>query len=249
MLTLQGVQKSFTIRGKHQKVLGNITCAVSNKEVVVMLGPNGSGKTTLLKIIAGVDQPDSGTVHWESNRPLRVGFIPQDTRNGLFPWQTVEQHIQFALHTVCGSTPLPHREDIFQLLGLHDHKTKYPYELSGGLAQLLAIGRALACAPNILMLDEPFTALDYHTRVVMQEHLLALHATIGIPMIVITHSLDEAIFLADRLLILTPAPASIAQEIKIALPRPRTFAMRGSPEYTRAHRDALAIVQGFLPRM
>lgn len=249
MLALNGVQKSFSVREGRQNILHDITCTVHDKEIIAILGPNGAGKTTLLKIIAGIDRPDSGTVRWQSHHPLRVGFIPQDTRNGLFPWQTVGQHIQFALNTIRDSTPLYSCNNILQLLGLSSHQTKYPYELSGGLAQLLAIGRALACTPNMLMLDEPFAALDYHTRIAMHERLLALHATLRIPMIIVTHSLDEAIFLADRLLILTPSPASIAQEIKITLPRPRTFAMRGNTEYARTHREALTIVQGFLPRL
>mgnify|MGYP001579189898 CR=1 FL=1 len=248
MLSLQHVTKEFKIKDARHPVLQDINFTVEANSIVSLLGPNGCGKTTLLKILAGLEQPTSGTISWSNTQHPRVGFLFQNPAKALFPWQTVEEHIRFALKTHVSDAQELQREShkILDALQMSTHKNKYPYELSGGMMQLLAMGRSWAMRPDIFILDEALSALDYYSALALQDIFLKLWSERPIPTVVVTHDVDEAIFLSDKICILSPRPGRIIEEIDVALPRPRQFADRTSGTFVELRKRVLDGMEGFL---
>jgi len=200
-------------------ILDGVSFDLPKGEIVALLGPNGSGKTTLLKILSGLESADGGTVervdgkdHLESN----VGFIFQNHKESLLPWKTVRQNIEFVLELKRQDEKEKAQvvESLLDELRLREHANKYPYHLSGGLSQLTALARALVTRPDILFLDEPFAALDYHTSVKLQDHFLQVLKKYGITAVLVTHSVDEALKMASQIVILSRAPARVARVIE-----------------------------------
>ena len=211
MIELINVSKSYA----QTPVLENINLSIHNEEILVVLGSNGSGKTTLLKIIARLEKHDEGKSIYH-NEKIKYGFVFQGHGNSLFPWKTVQNNFLLALE----SLKMEKKEKIekvkkmLERLSLYEHRHKYPYQLSGGLSQLTAIGRSLVASPDILLLDEPFSSLDYHSRLRLRDKLLELHTDFKIPMIIVTHSPDDAIALAKRIVILSKNPSTITNIIE-----------------------------------
>jgi NitT/TauT family transport system ATP-binding protein len=243
-LAIEHLSKQFVKNGKEKvEALLNISIDVRDEEFICILGPSGCGKTTLLRIIAGLDHPTSGrvvidgTVIDSPNRKL--GMIFQDY--SLYPWRTVNENIAFGLELQ--GVPKEQRAAIVQkyleLTGLAEFGTSYPYELSGGMRQRVAVVRALAIDPKVLLMDEPFGALDAQTRNKLQYDLLEIWGKTKKTILFVTHSVDEAVFLADRIIVLTPRPGMICETLPIVLPRPRD---RTSVEFAKFRRHVLDLI-------
>ena len=216
-------------------------------QFVCILGPSGCGKSTLLNAIAGYVKPTEGTLlvdgaEVDKPGPDR-GMVFQ--QYSLLPWKTVYENVAFgpkmAGHSrvEAGSTA----NTFLELVGLKKFGDRYPAELSGGMQQRVGIARALANYPSVLLMDEPFGALDAQTRLMMQESLLDIWRKFGTTVVFVTHDVDEAVFLADRVLIMSTAPGRIIEDVKIDLPRPRSTDMASSPEYVQARQFCLDTIK------
>lgn len=217
------------------QALDDFSFSVKRNEFVVIIGPSGCGKSTLLFTIAGLEQPSSGIVYLE-DKPV-TGPSPDRSlifqEPSLFPWLSVIENVEWGLK-VRGLAKTERRERAFSYLrqvGLTDSIKKYPHELSGGMKQRVAIARALCLEPKVLLMDEPFAAQDVQTRYKMQSLLLDIWASTQSTIVFVTHHIDEAIHLADRVLVLTARPGRILREVPIELARPREVAGNAFDEY------------------
>ena len=223
--------------------LDNVSLHVDDKEFVCFLGPSGCGKTTLLRIIAGLDTPDSGEIILDGTRitipDSKRGMVFQEY--SLFPWRNVTENIIFGpeMKGVARKKAIQDAEKYLELVGLTQFKDSFPYELSGGMRQRVAIARALANEPEVLLMDEPFGALDAQTRNSLQHQLLEIWDKKHITILFVTHSVDEAVFLADRIVVMTARPGKIKEIINVELPRPR---IRTSPEVNKLRTAVLKLL-------
>jgi NitT/TauT family transport system ATP-binding protein len=226
-IALDDVSVSFVAPGRRLQAVAGVTIEIAGGEVISLIGPNGSGKSTLLRVIAGLLVPDRGRVLLDE-RPVtgpdpRVGLVFQEPR--LLPWRSVASNITYPLE-LAGWPGSRRRQRLAELLDLVDLQTSAdsrPTQLSGGMRQRAAIARALALEPEVLLLDEPFSALDALTRERFNLELLHLWARTGTTIVVVTHSIPEAIFLADRVIVLSARPGRVVADIRIDLPRPRSL--------------------------
>ncbi len=233
MLTIHGLDKSFTLRrgGPSTRVLAGIDLEIGKGELFCLLGASGCGKTTLLNILAGFEAPTGGELRLDGV-PIthagrdRVVFF-QNADAALFPWLTAEDNVAFGLR-IQGVPPArraPVVERYLRLVGLWDDRAKYPRQLSGGMKQRIQIARGLAIEPAILLMDEPFAALDAITRRLMHTELLRIWAATGTTIVFVTHDVGEAIVLADRIGVMTRGPAATLKALlPVELPRPRDLA-------------------------
>ncbi|MFF2890517.1 ABC transporter ATP-binding protein [Paenibacillus sp. NPDC057967] len=222
-LIIQDVNKSFDREGYSLHVLSHIRAHVKPSQFVSLIGPSGCGKSTLLKIIAGLDTDYDGSVSLSGKPVIRPGkdkgFIFQEHR--LFPWLTAEQNIAADL-SLKDTAVRAQVDSMIELVKLKGFERAYPRELSGGMSQRVAIARALLRQPDVLLLDEPFGALDAFTRSHLQEALLEIWARNKTTMVLVTHDIDEAVFLSDRVFVMGAGPGTIKSEIAIDLPHPRS---------------------------
>ena len=249
LLVVDQVDMAYPRPGGHLPVLDDVGFQVEEREFVCLVGASGCGKTTLLKLIAGLVKPIAGTIYLgdeEVDRPSRrVGFVFQEPT--LMAWRTVRANVTLPLE-LNGLSSREAREragDLLDLVGLRGFEEAHPSQLSGGMAQRVALARALVHDPRLLLLDEPFGALDALTRERMGRELLRIWQARRKTVVMVTHSVPEAIYLADRVLVLGPRPATIVAEFPIDLPRPRTQEVREAPTCSLlAHRirDALGPV-------
>ena len=208
------------------EALKDINFNIYRREFTVVVGPSGCGKSTLIRILAGLDYPTSGSVCLDD----QVVQAPGSDRGmvfqsyTLFPWLTVKKNVMFGLEIKYGNSSVaePEAMEWIELVGLKKFADHYPHQLSGGMKQRVAIARALANEPRILIMDEPFGALDSQTRCQMQSHLLRIWREVDVTILFITHDLDEAIYLADRIIVLDSHPGRIKEIIEVGVPRPRT---------------------------
>ncbi len=244
-LVLENLSKSFAVEGKTEvEALSHLNLQVNDGEFVSILGPSGCGKTTLLRIIAGLDRASGGKILLNGNPIVgpcpRMAMIFQEY--SLYPWKTVIDNIAFGLE-VKGVEKEGRRKkarELLELVGLCDFANNYPYELSGGMRQRVAVARALAVDPQILLMDEPFGALDAQTRNMLQRELLEIWEKTRKTVVFVTHSVDEAVFLSDRVIVLTARPGTIKESVSIDLPRPRD---RTGAEFARIRRYVLDLVE------
>ena len=226
MLSIKNLNKTYhTEEGDEVVALSDINLDVADKEFVCFIGPSGCGKTTLLRITAGLEKPDSGTLT-VNNEPIKGpgpdrGMVFQEY--SLFPWRTVLKNITFSLELK--KIPKSEREkiarDFLEVVGLSKFADSYPHELSGGMKQRVAIARALVNDPDVLLMDEPFGAVDAQTRNRLQHELLNIWEKKKKTVLFITHSVDEAVFLADKVVVFTARPGRVKEVISVDLPRPR----------------------------
>jgi NitT/TauT family transport system ATP-binding protein len=245
VLEVENLSRIFA--GEHGPVtaLRDISLRVHRRELVCVIGPSGCGKSTLIRIIAGLDEPTSGRMlvdGKETSGPCpERGMVFQGYT--LFPWLTVKRNVMFGLEMEGKPQDLAEAEarQWIELVGLGKFANAYPHQLSGGMKQRVAIARALAPNPRVLLMDEPFGALDAQTRAQMQAHLLEIWRNVDVTILFITHDLDEAIFLADRIIVLKAHPGEIQEIIEVPVPRPRSLAQVNSPEFlaTRRRLDEL----------
>ncbi|OPX62166.1 MULTISPECIES: ABC transporter ATP-binding protein [unclassified Methanoregula] len=243
-LEIRNLSQSFARDdGSRLVVLENISLEVADKEFVCILGSSGCGKTTLLRMIAGLDTAESGAIlldgkemHGTSDK---VGMVFQEY--SLFPWRTVIDNIAFGLEMQGMKKEERYRvaEEYLQLVNLAQFRDSYPSQLSGGMRQRVAVARALALDPSVLLMDEPFGALDAQTRNMLQTELLEIWEKTKKTVIFITHSVDEAVFLADRIVVMTPRPGRVCRIFPVDLPRPRD---RTGPKFAEVRREVLDLI-------
>jgi NitT/TauT family transport system ATP-binding protein len=242
-IELDSLRQSYYIRNSQTRkseefvALEEFSLSISDGEFISIVGPSGCGKSTFLDIVSGLSKPKAGTIRIDgklvTGPALDRGFIMQGY--ALFPWRTVIRNVAYGLEVK--HVPRRNRIEIckqyIDLVGLNGFEDRYPNELSGGMRQRVAIARSLAYDPKVLLMDEPFAAVDAQTRETLQDELLRIWAKTRKTIIFITHSIDEAVLLADRVVVMTPRPGRIKKTIDINLPRPRTAAeMRVSSDYS-----------------
>jgi nitrate ABC transporter ATP-binding subunit len=238
ILTVRGVTKRFAVGDGEVEALAPVDLAIPKGEFVCMIGASGCGKSTLLRIIAGFEEPTTGDVSMDGNAITGPGsdrgMVFQDY--ALFPWMTVRENISFGPR----QRQLPREEiakttdEFVRMVGLERFAERYPNQLSGGMKQRVAIARVLANDANILLMDEPFGALDALTREQLQNELLQIWKRTGVTTIFVTHSVEEAVLLADRVLVMSAGPGRIDSDFSIDLARPRDVS---SPEFNALRRD------------
>jgi NitT/TauT family transport system ATP-binding protein len=245
ILEVKHLGKVYKTAKGETTALQDINFKTHRRELVCVIGPSGCGKSTLVRILAGLESHSSGDVLLDGKPVTGPGRDRGMVFQGytLFPWLTVKKNVMFGLEMNGMSASEAGREAELwlELVGLEKFANAYPHELSGGMKQRVAIARALVNQPRILLMDEPFGALDAQTRAKMQSHLLEIWRNIDITIVFITHDLDEAIFLADRILVLKAHPGEVQELIEVAVPRPRNADQTTSPEFlaTKARLEAL----------
>ncbi|MGN0639927.1 MAG: ABC transporter ATP-binding protein [Oscillospiraceae bacterium] len=224
ILSINHLKKDFVIKGSTVEVLKDVNLDIKHGEFISLIGLSGCGKSTVLKLITNLEDPTRGEILIDGE-PVKgpsekVSMIFQEPR--LFPWLNVEENIEF---TISKNIPKKKRKEIaekhIELVGLKGFEKAVPSQLSGGMQQRVSIARGLATNPEILLLDEPFGALDAFTRINMQEEILKIWEKEKTTMIMVTHDIDEAIYLSDRIVVLSAKPGVIKDDISITLPRPR----------------------------
>lgn len=230
-LIIHDVNKSFIVNGQSVDVLKDINLEIEEGEFVVIVGHSGCGKSTLLKMIAGLETNDTGELSVDgkeiSGPGMDRGMIFQEHR--LFPWMSIEKNIQLGLKGLSKEEKRKLSDQYLELVKLSEFKKAYPSQLSGGMSQRAAIARSLVSQPEILLLDEPFGALDALTKIELQEEMLKIRERFHNTMIMVTHDIEEAVFLADRIVVMSARPGRIKDVIKVELGKYRD---RGSTDFT-----------------
>ena len=229
-LSIQNVNKSFTVDGQKVDVLKDINLEVQEGEFIAIVGHSGCGKSTLLKIIAGLEKNDTGLVTVdgkEVNGPgMDRGMIFQEHR--LFPWMSIEKNVQLGLKGLSKEEKTKLSDQYLELVKLSEFKKAYPSQPSGGMSQRAAIARSLVSQPEVLLLDEPFGALDALTKIELQEELLKIRERFHNTMLMVTHDIEEAVYLADRIVVMSARPGRIKDVIKVEL---GTYRDRGGSDF------------------
>ncbi|MBU2700828.1 ABC-type nitrate/sulfonate/bicarbonate transport system ATPase subunit [Sporomusaceae bacterium BoRhaA] len=246
-LIIEGVSKIYADKKRQVTALQNTSFTVKPSEFVTLLGPSGCGKSTLLKIVAGLEEPSSGRVLLDGQEvegPNRDRGMVFQTYT-LFPWLTVRQNIEFGLDVAGRSKKDRHdvSQHYIEKIGLKGFEQAYPSELSGGMKQRVAIARALANDPKVLLMDEPFGALDAQTRTVMQELLLDVWDESHKTIIFVTHDVEEAVFIGDTIYVMTARPGKIKARISVDLPPKRTYDLKVSEKFLDIKKDVLALIR------
>lgn len=236
-LELRDVSKSYVVDNQELRVLDHVNLKVSPGEFISIVGPSGCGKSTLLRLVVGLDGDYQGQILLDGERiagtSLGRGIVFQDHR--LLPWLTLEQNVDLALEN-SGWPAEQRRQSVrehIELVGLKGFETVYPHQLSGGMSQRAAIARGLVYRPEVLLLDEPLGALDALTRLRLQEELLRIWKAEKVTMLLVTHDVEEAIYLSDRIIVMHSGPGRIASDIRVDLPWPRDRASHAFADVRR----------------
>jgi NitT/TauT family transport system ATP-binding protein len=251
-LRIEGLIKFFARGGEAPLVvLDNLDLSVGNLEFVAVVGPSGCGKSTLLRIIDGLEAADAGSVSIDGKAVTGPGagramvFQSFD----LFPWRTTIENIAFGLEMK--AMPAAERMRIarhyLELVGLNGFEGAYPHQLSGGMQQRVGIARALAINPDILLMDEPFGALDVQTRDLLQDEMLRIFGAEAKTVVFVTHSIEEAIYLADRIVVLSARPARITMDVRVPFPRPRDESIKGHADFVAIRWEIWNTLKGGRP--
>lgn len=235
ILSVQNLQKHFTANGEVRSVFDGVSLDIHRREFICVIGPSGCGKSTFIRIVAGLDDATGGAVLLDGKAVTGPGPDRGMVFQGytLFPWLTVKRNVMFGLEMrgKDKTTAESEARQWLEMVGLSKFENSYPHELSGGMKQRVAIARALANEPRILIMDEPFGALDAQTRCQMQSYLLQIWRKVDVTIVFITHDLDEAAYLSDRILVMGSNPGRVVEFIENPVPRPRSPAQFVSPEY------------------
>ncbi len=247
VLRVKGLNITYANGNGGLKALQRVSFDVCEREFVCVLGPSGSGKSTLLRVLAGLLEPTSGEVTYsfpgqQDSRP-RIGFVFQQAN--LMPWRTALENITLPLELqqVPHDVAVERAQDLIERMGLQGFEGSRPRDLSGGMAQRVAIARSLILEPDLLLLDEPFGALDALTRERMGAELLQVWQADRKTVLMVTHSISEALFLSDRVLVLTARPGTLCLDLPVDLPRPREDSMRYTPHFGELSRELRAAIR------
>jgi NitT/TauT family transport system ATP-binding protein len=227
MLSVTHVQKTYGSGGQAVEAIRDLTLTVQKGEFVCIVGPSGAGKTTLLKCLCGLLTPSSGTVTLDgepvTEPPAAMASVFQDYSRSLMPWFTVERNVGLPLRNKHRSKAerAARVAHALHAVGLESFGSRYPWELSGGMQQRVAIARGLAYEPEILLLDEPFASVDAQTRADLEDLILRVRDDTGVTMLLVTHDIDEAVYLADRVVVMSARPSVVVETVEVDLPRPR----------------------------
>jgi NitT/TauT family transport system ATP-binding protein len=251
ILAAQGVDKTYRQGGVAQPIIDGLTFSIGTGEFVSLVGPSGCGKTTLLMCLAGLLRTDAGRVTFKqlpvAGTPVGLAVVFQDYSRSLFPWKSNLENVLFGMRRVVGLSKTEKRERAAELLGavgLTSFQGHFPWQVSGGMQQRVAIARGLAAQSELLLLDEPLAAVDAQTRADMQDLLLDLARRFNQTCVLVTHDVEEAVYMADRVLVLGPRPTKVVREIAINLPRPRDqIATREDRVFLEARHDVMAMIR------
>lgn len=240
-VTIRGLDKSFAGQPLYQ----DLNLDLPKGKIVSIFGPNGCGKSTLMNMIAGLIPVDHGQILFDGKTlaETRIGYVFQNYRDALFPWLTAWQNIAYPLKRQ-GMKMAAVRQRVAELAEMFDIRfdlQRYPYELSGGQQQTVCIMRALATQPEVMFLDEPFSALDFEMTLFIRDKLQQVQLATGVTMLIVSHDLEDAVFLADEILLLTRRPTQVAEIVPFELPRPRTAEIMSHPEFVRVKAHTLAV--------
>ncbi len=250
ILQLEQLGKSYGDGAQEARILDGVDFSISEGEFVCVVGPSGSGKTTLLKCIAGLLAPSSGRTVFEgvevTEPPAKLAVVFQDYSRSLLPWMTVAQNVELPLKK--SKFPKAGRRKIIEEslanVGLEGRGNLYPWEMSGGMQQRAAIARGLAYQPDVLLMDEPFAAVDAQTRIELEDLVLSMSQRLNMTVLFVTHDIDEAVYLGNRVIVLSGAPAKVARDIVIDLPRERDqIATKLMPRYAQLRAEVFELIQ------
>ncbi|WP_035758987.1 ABC transporter ATP-binding protein [Granulicoccus phenolivorans] len=231
-LQLDGISKSY---GDNLAVR-SITASIPAHKVSVIVGPSGCGKSTLLRIISGLDEPTEGTVTFEGNPvhgvPEGLAMVFQDYSRSLYPWLRVDKNVAFPLSKLPAAERDARVAEAIEAVGLKGREKLYPWQMSGGMQQRVAIARALASQPKLLLMDEPYASVDAQTRADLEDLLLKIQRKLGITVLIVTHDIDESVYLADHIIVLSTPPSVVAETIDVDLAHPRDhFSTKTHPRF------------------
>lgn len=251
VLTLQAAPSTHvTVRGLSKSFAGsplytNFNLDLPRGKIVSIFGPNGCGKSTLMNMIAGLVKPDAGEILFDGKtlRETQIGYVFQNYRDALFPWISAWDNIAYPLKRqgLRAAAVKARVEELVNLFEIRFDLRRYPYELSGGQMQTVCIMRSLATRPEVLFLDEPFSALDFEMTLFIRAKLQEAHLATGTTMVIVSHDLEDAVFLADRILLLTRRPTRIADLVSFGMPRPRLPEAVADPEFVRVKAHTLEV--------
>ena len=241
ILTIHNLSAIFPDNNGGLQALDNVSFEVHPREFVCVLGPSGSGKTTLLRILAGLIPPSSGSFTFGHGEQPSIGMVFQ--QSNLMPWRTVIENIRLPLEIKNVDELGARAQEMIELVGLQGFEDSLPRDLSGGMAQRVAIARALIHDPDLLLLDEPFASLDAMTRERMWVELSRIWQARQKTVIMVTHSINESLFLADRVLVLTQRPGRVKLDLEVDLPRPRTDDIRYTPHFGKLARKLRGTIE------
>jgi NitT/TauT family transport system ATP-binding protein len=249
-LQIRGLRKVYEGQGRSVEALADLTFSVEASELVCVVGPSGCGKTTLLRCIAGLLEPTAGEVLLQGERvagpPPDLAVVFQEYGRSLFPWMTVRGNVELPLRSK--RLPRDRRDELvtgaLAAVGLGDVHGAYPWQLSGGMQQRVAIARAVAYEPHVLLMDEPFAAVDAQTRAELEDLVRSVWRRTGVTIVFVTHDIDEAVYLGQRVLVLSSSPTVVQEAVAVDLPGERDqLTTRSDPRFTRLRTHLYAQIQ------
>ncbi|MBV9857593.1 MAG: ABC transporter ATP-binding protein [Streptosporangiaceae bacterium] len=251
MLEVTDLTRAYGTAGSAHLALKDVSLRVADGELVSIVGPSGCGKSTLLRCVAGLLPPTSGQVVLNGTPvtrvPGRLGVVFQDYSRSLYPWLSVRDNVALPLRRTMRGRPARRQAAAASLaaVGLTDAGHRYPWQLSGGMQQRVAIARALACDPVLLLMDEPFGSVDAQTREDLEDLILRVRAERGITILLVTHDIDESVYVGDRVIVLTPGPGQIRADLAAPLPQPRDqITTKELPEFVHLRSEVSRLVRG-----
>ncbi len=250
IIRLRGLSKMFKSNGGSLRVFEGLTIEIERRSFLSIIGPSGCGKSTLLKLISGLEAATGGEILFNDRQvhgpPKGMIYVFQQYTKSILPWRTVIGNVEFGLRAQRSVSSREARQrcrEYIDLVGLKGYEDYYPYQLSGGMQQRVCIARALICEPDVLLMDEPFSAVDAMTRAILQELVLKIWETLPITVLFVTHDVDEAVLLSSRIISLGRAGAGITQDVPIDLPQPRDqIATRADPKFTELRQKLFASI-------
>jgi NitT/TauT family transport system ATP-binding protein len=250
MLEVSQLGKTYGEGDGATHAIGSISFAIEEKEFVCVVGPSGCGKTTLLKCMSGLLEPSAGAVELRGRRitgpPPEMALVFQEYSRSLLPWMSVRGNVTLPLrHKKLGKSETARLvEEAVEAVGLTRFIDRYPWELSGGMQQRVAIARALAYQPEILLMDEPFASVDAQTRGDLEDLVLRVREQFGVTVLFVTHDIDESVYLADRIVVLTPSPTEVREVLSVGLPHPRDQVdTKELPEFARLRAHVYRLIK------
>jgi NitT/TauT family transport system ATP-binding protein len=250
IIQLRSITKTYQSHDQLLTVFNNFSCQIDNRTFLSIVGPSGCGKSTLLKLISGLEKPSGGEIQFNGtviNGPSKgMIYVFQQYTKSILPWRTVIENVEFGLRARSRVSFKDARErcrEYIDLVGLNGYENYYPYQLSGGMQQRVCIARALICEPDVLLMDEPFSAVDAMTRAILQELVMRIWQKLPITILFVTHDVDEAVFLSTRIISLGRAGAGISDDVAINLPSPRNqIETRADPKFTELRQQLFASI-------